>query len=378
MICGWYGTETLGDKAILGGVREAIVSAIGPADFTLASLHPYVSRMTQAQMPELADWTITDPETAAGMVAGTDLVVMGGGPLMAIHDLAVVEALFTLAERHGIPRLVAGCGVGPMGESYLDASIARILNLATWRVYRDLKSREKAASLGVDVSADAIGEDPAFAWLRGQPRDDTARRPGKTLLLGLRDFPHAEYARHLDDAGCVAARETFETSVVAALEQLVADRPGLVIRPLPMCTNHFGGDDRWFYRRLLRGREALKDRLDLSLLGPELPPADYLEAFRSADAAITMRFHSLVFALALQVPTVAIDYTLGRGKVKALADASGVPHQDLKDLTPGFLVEAVTALLAKETPPGDAPAPAFATAIAACLEGFKSGAADAP
>ncbi|MEM6823814.1 MAG: polysaccharide pyruvyl transferase family protein [Pseudomonadota bacterium] len=368
-ICGWYGTETLGDKAIIGGVANALTSSLGPTDVTLVSLNPYVSEITKAQMPDLmSDWKILDAERGQAALGGADLLVLGGGPIMAIHDLAVIEALFAAAQRLSIPRIIAGSGVGPLGDAYLDASITRILSMADRRIYRDAASRAAAAKLGVDTTHDAVTEDPAFAWLRAQQPTPTPQGTGRTLLLGLRDFPHAEYARHLDEVTALAARDRYEEAVISGLRTLIARHDDLTIRPLPMCTNHFGGDDRWFYRRLFRGHAELQDRMDTSLLGPECAPCDYLEAFQNADAAIAMRFHALVFALGLRVPTAAIDYTLGRGKVKALAESSGVPHQDLVELTPEFLADTATALLTGGLPAGHPPEARFHAAIAAAVD----------
>jgi polysaccharide pyruvyl transferase WcaK-like protein len=58
-----------------------------------------------------------------------------------------------------------------------------------------------------------------------------------------------------------------------------------------------------------------------------------------------MRFHSLVFALGLDVPAVAIDYTLGKGKVRSLAERFGVPFQSLADIKADFIVQEVNSLL---------------------------------
>ncbi len=343
LIGGWYGTETLGDKAILSGIGAAIEAAVGPAEFTLVSLNPYVSRMTRAQMPELSDWRIADPEEGARLVGESDLVVFGGGPMMAINELAEMEAYFTIARRLGVPTMLAGCGVGPLGAAHLNAAIGRILQLADIRIYRDAKSRAAAAALGVDVSRDEVAEDPAFTWLAAQSEVRMIAPPtsNRVVLLGLRDFPYRQYASDLDDRSSTEARDRYECAVVEALERLATEDPTLVIRPLPMCTNHYGDDDRWFYRRLFRGNARLRDRLDLSLLGRELDPVAYCKAFREAHVALTMRFHSLVFALGLNVPAVAIDYTLGKGKVRALADRFGVPQQNLAEVSATFLADAL-------------------------------------
>ncbi len=107
LICGWYGTETLGDKAILGGVVNSLQSALGNLELHLASLELYISEMTIQQMPEL-EGCYLHPITDAIKVAGTmDLVVFGGGPLMAIPNLAEMIAIFQRAVEAKVPTLIA-------------------------------------------------------------------------------------------------------------------------------------------------------------------------------------------------------------------------------------------------------------------------------
>lgn len=347
LICGWYGTETLGDKAILGGLMQAIRKVLGVVEFTLVSLYPYVSEMLRNQMPEFKDCHIVNPQDGVRLAAGMDLVVFGGGPLMALNELADMEAIFYAANTKAVPTLIAGCGIGPLGDKWLNASLKKILLLASQRIYRDANSRDLAETLGVDTTADLVAEDPAFTWLVSQRGQLQSSPPNdyKVLLLGLRDFPYSAYARHLNAVECNAAKQRYEQAVVQALEALAEEHYGLVIRPLPMCTNHFGDDDRWFYRRLFRGNAKLKARLDMSLLVAELPPVDYCEAFRSAHVVLSMRFHSVVFALGLEVPTVVIDYTLGKGKVHALAEQFDLPYQNLAELDADFIIREVNQLL---------------------------------
>lgn len=374
LICGWYGTETLGDKAILGGVVYALRHVLNDMELTLVSLYPYVSEITCRQMPELKDAKIVTPAEGIRLVAGMDLVVFGGGPLMAlISQIAEMEALFSTATRNKIPTLIAGCGVGPLGNIWFNESIKRILAQSSLRIYRDTKSRDLAASLGIPVTEDIVAEDPAFTWLHNQKKVLSAKTSStlKVLLLGLRDFPYAEYASHLSKEKSLAAKERFERELVLALEELVVLHPDLIIRPLPMCTNHFGNDDRWFYRRLFRGNEALSKRLDLSLLGPELTPLEYSEAFRGATVALTMRFHSLVFALGLEVPAVAIDYTLGKGKVHSLAERFGVPYQSLVNIDSQFIVHEVSRLLLGPVPQAVGFNPRFCEELVAGLSRLK-------
>lgn len=347
LICGWYGTETLGDKAILGGVVRSLEDVLGEVELVLVSLHPYVSEMTRRQMPELKNAAIVAPPEGASLAREADLVVFGGGPLMALGVLAEMQAIFEVAKASQVRTLIAGCGVGPLGQDWHNGSIRRILELTDLRIYRDNSSRQLAATIGVESKNDAVAEDPAFSWLAAQREALSVERNHEhpVLLLGLRDFPYRAYARQLDKRASCVAKSNYEQAVLEALSLLASSNPNLVIKPLPMCTNHFGHDDRWFYRRLFRPCKDLHDRLDVSLLGVELAPLEYCAEFRKADVALVMRFHSLVFALGLDLPAVAIDYTLGRGKVRALADRFNVPQQRLDELSAEFLARELQRLL---------------------------------
>lgn len=353
LLCGWYGTETLGDKAIIAGVVTTLRKHLGhEARFTVASLNPYVTEMTRRQMPELSDVDVIDLAHAARVSPTMDYLVFAGGPMMAIDPLAPMEALFEKAKAAGVITIAAGVGVGPLGGSWLNQSIRRILTLSDMRLYRDEKSKQTATVLGVPAHEDAVAEDPAFTWLSQVPDLASSRSgsSGKILLLGLRDFPYQQYANDLPERQALKIKQGYENAVVEAVRELMANDPDLTVRPLPMCTNHFGGDDRWFYRRLFRDLAATGAKLDYSLLGPEQAPLQYAQAFQEADALLAMRFHSLVFGLALGVNSVAIDYTMGRGKVSSLAQRHKIPMLGMRELEPGQLAKALQTALADPRP----------------------------
>lgn len=350
LICGWYGTETLGDKAILGGVVNSIQAALGDFELHIASLEMYISQMTVLQMPELQGCTLHPVTDAINLASSMDLVVFGGGPLMAVNPLVEMIAIFQKAVEAKVPALIAGCGVGPLGAPHYNKAIQQLLQLASHRIYRDHKSTEIARSLGIDTTNDQVAEDPAFTWLEAcqststhaaAPQSDEHR---PTLLLGLRDWPHQQFAPELSSLAAQQLKRRFEQEVVAALEVLLHRYPDLNIIPFPMCTNHIGHDDRWFYRDLFRN-SGIQDALDLTVLGAELSPIEAVNVFKTASVALTMRFHSLVFAIATGIPAVSIDYTLGRGKVKSLADQYHVPQMSLDSITCEFMVSSLSTHL---------------------------------
>ena len=56
-------------------------------------------------------------------------------------------------------------------------------------------------------------------------------------------------------------------------------------------------DDSYDMVLISRFDTVFYEKIDFSLLNAELSPLEYCEAFLAAHVALTMRFHSLVFAL---------------------------------------------------------------------------------
>lgn len=353
LICGWYGTETLGDKAIIAALITSIRRQLGNnTNISIASINSYVTEMTRRQMPELSGVDIVSIEEAITISGTVDYLVFGGGPLMAIESLAPMQVLFERARAANATTIAAGVGVGPLGGSWLNDSIRKILKSCDTRIYRDEKSMQNAFTLGIDTSHDFIAEDPAFTWLKSiQNREfQQPSSQEKTLLLGLRDFPYREYAAELPPREALALKNCYEQAVIEALQKLNDTNKNLIIRPLPMCTNHFGGDDRWFYRRLLRDLKQNGVKLDYSLLGPEKPPLHYAFAYHEADALLGMRFHSLVFGIGMRTNCVAIDYTLGCGKVTSLSEKHSLPILPMKGITSDTLAKNLQQALEAPRP----------------------------
>ncbi|WP_101757757.1 polysaccharide pyruvyl transferase family protein [Oceanicoccus sp. KOV_DT_Chl] len=354
MICGWYGTETLGDKAILGGVVHSLCQTLPDVEICLVSLDPYISDFTCQQMPELSGIKVIHLQEALTQVSQMDLLLFGGGPLMAVNAILDMLALFQRAACAQVPTILSGCGVGPLGSKLHNRYIERILSLSSIRLYRDEKSKAAAAALGVNTRDDIVTEDPAHVWLRSRKsavnKVDTGE---KYLILGLREWPHQQYSNYSEQQARVLKKQ-YEEQLLLALGLLVKDDPKLRIIPFPMCTNHHGGDDRWYYRRLFSGNNPLvdsfKDCLDTFYLTHEVEPQQACTLFAGADAVLAMRFHSMVFAIEMQSPVLVLDYTLGQGKVSTLAKRMKIPHLSLEEITAQNIADELKAMLSGINP----------------------------
>lgn len=347
LLCGWYGTETLGDKAILASI-VACIRKLDPGGLVqIASLEPMYTRLTVAEIPDLGGCEVIDVPMALRTVAARKALLFAGGPLMAIPQMAEMEALFRRARHANVARILAGCGVGPLGSASGNRAILGVLDAAGQRLFRDAESLEIASRMSKhDDHADAVCEDPAASWVAAQSVPSVEPLV-PTLGLGLRDWPSHEYARGMGPVRADAIRANFETSLLSALESLLAEQPTLSIVPIPFCTNDAGGDDRLMYWRLVsRASPNLRAAIDTSLISREPTPGEAIAAMQRCGAFMSMRFHSLVFADTLGLPVVAIDYTMGAGKTHALARKIGCPMLRIDSIQEGELLLALRHALA--------------------------------
>jgi polysaccharide pyruvyl transferase WcaK-like protein len=314
LICGWYGTETLGDKAILGGIVHIVRRRWPDMAVDLASLEPYVSRMTVRQMPELRiDRVLTLGEAFAhASKSQYCAVAIGGGPLMSsIPWCTHLLEIFAAAKQAGSKCLIAGCGIGPLYVDYRNAAIRYLLEVADEVVLRDRGSEKVARDLLKVERKLEVALDPAFIWIR-QHATSAERKP-KQILLALRNWPIEEFAAHMDRTHAEQIKAAFERELVAMIEEILRIDPSLNLIPFCMHKYAVGGDDRIFYRRLLTQFPTLVSCLD----NRHRTPAEDLELIARSRAVLAMRFHSVVFSLATNTPFLSVDYTLG-GKIAGL------------------------------------------------------------
>jgi len=322
LLCGWYGTETLGDKAILSGLVSTLRDAGWEGSIDLASLEPFVSTQTNREMPELQLRNIETIEGARERLARGEyrLVVVAGGPLMSpVREVFDLLALFREAEAANTKRAILGCGIGPLGFSKRrDAAIGQLLALSAHTVLRDQASLDLARTrMGFRSKADVVF-DPAFIWAEEQMKSANNSSADGPILLALRDWQIGEYALGLSVQAATELKRRFELELVEMVDELSRSAPQWELQPIAMNTYARGGDDRLFFQRLFVHRPDLLAAVPWKRRTPE----EEFKLFRSARAVVAMRFHSAVLAIAAGVPHVAIDYTRG-GKIAALLSSVG-------------------------------------------------------
>jgi polysaccharide pyruvyl transferase WcaK-like protein len=309
LITGWYGTETVGDRAILGQIITEQRKKDKDVCIRITSAYPFVTERTLYELGESAEIIPLFDKAALFAATQADEVIMGGGPLMEMEWLSVPLWLFSFAKQSGRKTVVHGCGIGPIKTDRGKKTIAEILSLADGISVRDSASAEIARQLtGRDNIA--ISGDPAVKYI--QKKFGNMKRTGTNGVLAC-------FLREITDEYFVGTQEEyleyrtgFETALAGNIKNLCRERN---LRPYFYAMHNFvvGGDDRDFAYRFVDEQCFENGSYDIynKLTSIEV----IVDAMISADLCLCMRFHSTVFADTLGVPYITIDYTNG-GKVK--------------------------------------------------------------
>lgn len=324
VIIGWYGTETLGDRAILAGLLEVIYKTTPVDEVQLGSLFPFFTQRTLAEdhsfWSELsgADLNIsvfdsTNPKALKKAIDRGDVLLMGGGPLMHISELHMVEFAFRYAKSRGKQTGLMGCGVGPIYSKAFHKPLLRIIDQSDVAVLRDDASRVElehiAAARKWSLDTDLeLALDPAVLpchhYRSAHTKTDSLAKDNQ-ISVNLRDFP-SEYAEGK------SVRAEANTRSINFVRSLAEENPESDILLVPMHYFHVGNDDRYFLNRVKR--EARCENIQVQQAPLNLQ--ETLRIFSRSRYCVGMRFHSVVFQTLVSGKNLVLDYTQpGKGKI---------------------------------------------------------------
>lgn len=352
-ITGWYGTETTGDKAIIGGIiRQAQRACPSLKKVYVSSIVPYFTRETMEQLEtgDIPCEVIGRQWRANGKaIRRSQWTVMGGGPLMELYEVYSVLTAVMRARLKGKRVIIWGCGIGPLHSRGMKRAVRHMLRLADLVVLRDAFSPTVYPEVVKGIAFYPC-IDPAVPYLLDikdglaapvSPADE------KTVLFCIRELP-LQYCTSAEAHRQIKTR--FLEEIGDTVAALLAD-PAVRVRFFPMNTFVIGQDDREYYAELQKVL-PVDDRIEY--LREDFTLHEAAEVIRSADAAVAMRFHSVVFAHTLGVPTVAIDYDMLGGKIRGFMERLSLMerHIPIAEATAKRIVPLLRGLLEKDKQAG--------------------------
>ncbi|MCX5230724.1 polysaccharide pyruvyl transferase family protein [Streptomyces sp. NBC_00233] len=253
---------------------------------------------------------LVDAVRTAAWVRRHDVVIVPGmGVLEATLPLrpwGFPYALFLLCASgrlFGTRVALVGVGAAPIGNRATRALVRRSARLAAYRSYRDAQSRDALRAMGVDTTRDEVYPDLAFA-LPTPPSGAPSGTPGP-VCVGVMAFHGGDD----DRARAEEIHRRYLDGTTRFVRALVEDG-----RPV----------------RLLTGDEvdgevvaAILDAVDSPLVTAAETASldDLMKEMAAADAVVATRYHNLVCALKVGVPTLALSYA---AKSDALMDRMGL------------------------------------------------------
>ena len=343
LITGWYGTETNGDKAILGEVLHFIKSCSPDCKITLTTIYEKISRQTNRELELLEGVELIDIKDAYNpkIISNCDAVVIGGGPLMETSEMHNILRIFSEAHRQNKSRVIFGCGIGPIHTDNIKEVTTNILKLTTAGFLRDKESYDYATRLYKNHEL-KYACDPAIAFISRwrkkhsqQLHIDTDKLHIVCLLRSnTNEFSEKQSKEQLFQANYQMAGQ------IASVLKTVLQENDAVVDLLFMNATWVGGDDRVFNRQV-------DEQLDISeksnVVRSYHTLEEQLEQMLTTDVSVVMRYHGHIFCMALGIPFLSIDYTGEKGKVISLVKRIG--YEEWTQHWEGFSTEQASKRL---------------------------------
>jgi len=312
-IIGWYGTETIGDRAILAGLISFFHKAYESFEIKLGSLYPFFTERTLIEdysfykeiiekeiRIEIFNSKVSKELDKA--IKNSDLIAMGGGPLMDLNELFMVQYAFKKAKKLNKKTALLGCGVGPLFSKKHKKSVLNISSHSDLIILRDNKSKEnlyeiyREFNIPSRINFITTSYDPAvecaLMYNKLNRKDEK-----KYIAVNLRKFPR-EYVWHTN-------LNNIDDSLKDFIKSLTEKYQDKKIWLIPMHYFHIGGDDRIFLNKI--ALDLSKDNIEVQ--NQNISLKDTIKVYQNAYFSIGMRFHSVVLQTISSEKNYVLDYT---------------------------------------------------------------------
>ncbi|MBP3769956.1 MAG: polysaccharide pyruvyl transferase family protein [Lachnospira sp.] len=314
LIIGWYGTETIGDRAILASLLKHIFKVCDNVRFDIGSIYPFHTKITLLEdkdfytticnIDEVAieDCKVVDTMNFFSLrkaINDVDVVIIGGGPFDEIQPMHMLNYAFEYAKKKNKKTIVYGCGSNLLTSKPIKNAARGIINNSDLIILRDSFSKDILEEIkGININEAEILIDPAVFVLNNFKKfmDNNSKNTiSNYCAINLRDFPQI-YFDNKDNH--------LNINEIAFNVIKKSNLHNIPVRLIPMHYFAVGGDDRIILNNL---RNYLGG--DVKVYNKQLSLKETLEYFYYAKFCIGMRFHSVVFQTILNGNNYILNYT---------------------------------------------------------------------
>lgn len=298
-VVGWYGTETIGDRAILAGIIRLFSEVVSDITINLGSLYPVLSERTlhddadffvQCAHNSSLKINLFDSQSRSQLernIKNSDALIIGGGPLMDIEQMFMLEYAVTYAKQRKKRTIALGCGYGPLKKKDTIECADRILKAVDYSAMRDSNAPFATIKDLVDPAA--------FACLEFMRTNNEGRKKD-CITVNFRDV--------MADSNQYPVGGNLEEKLLKWFSYFVdqCDKPVYLV---PMHTFSIGIDDRIYFGRIARALQSQK--VEVVSRPPSLRKT--MELFYHSSLCVGMRFHAVLLQTLLNGNNYILDYT---------------------------------------------------------------------
>lgn len=317
-VLGWYGTETIGDRAIFSGIVKLLNASVGETEIRLGSLfipltertiiedYSFICKCANDEKLRISIFNSFSTRELRENIVSSDLIIVGGGPLMDMSVMYMLEYAFIFAKKHNKKTALIGCGWGPLNLGEYRKCAISIIQKSDLVIFRDKRSYKQYSSYCTDIANVSYSIDPAFfaAYFYKSQRVESPKH--NFICANFRDISLDKYK------GNAVQVERICCQIISDILQAVPYE----ILLIPMHTFYIGGDDRDF---LLKIWEKVNAGKRVSVQQNPLSLEKTMEIYYDSFFCVGMRYHSIVLQTALNGNNYIIDYTdPNNGKIKGM------------------------------------------------------------
>lgn len=319
VISGYYGFCNAGDDALLSHIADGLRAR---------GIRRIAALAKKGSDPAAGVRAVSRFHVLAVLrtIRKAKLLISGGGSLLqdatSTKSLWYYTTVIRAAKRAGVPVMILANGIGPIRKPSNRRRAAEAVRLADYVSVRENASARELTDMGIPAERIRVTADPVYR----SSDEPVSRTDNGTLVLSLR-----ETADGRDSSG-------IENTAVQALTEICRSY-SLTAVILPMQPS---------YDREICARAAARlaeSGVEVTLAG-DADREEMQKILRQARVVVGMRLHSLIFATAAGVPSLALSYD---PKLDALMEYLGMEEYVLPafETDAGELKKALSDLLSR-------------------------------
>ena len=311
LIVGWYGTETIGDRAILASLIMHLKKLKLKMNITIGSIYPFYTERTILEDKELyinicglseqeiENINIIDSRNVFKLrqeIKSCDVVIIGGGPFDDMAAMFLLEYSFKKAKKCNKKTFIYGCGLNTLKIDKYKKCVKNIINLSDTIILRDENSKKILSTImNIENKKINILIDPAVFIAKEYLEKNNCLKKENYVAINLRDFPEI-YSQNKE------MKESVNEKMFYILKNTLKEDDSVIM--IPMHCFAIGGDDR-----LILNEFKYKIRKSITVCNEPLSLKQTFDYFIKAKYCIGTRFHSIVLQTILNGNNYVLNYT---------------------------------------------------------------------